>query len=134
MRMPEDCTLLVQPQESRRCRLPFPRLLSLLRSIRRPNLFLALRSQHSVLLESLTGGSSPCLVFDMRRPPSSGCQPRESLHPVPTENSVRINPHPCRTLIADLVDALFLLASTSESKDWLSLPRPVVECIQVQGV
>ena len=27
-----------------------------------------------------------------------------------------------------------LLASTSESKDWLSLPRPVVECIQVQGV
>jgi hypothetical protein len=36
---------------------------------------------------------------------------------VPTENSVRINPHPCGTLIADLVDALFLLASTSESKD-----------------
>ena len=28
----------------------------------------------------------------------------------------------------------FMLASTSESKDWLSLPRPVVECIQVQGV
>jgi hypothetical protein len=27
-----------------------------------------------------------------------------------------------------------LLASTSESKDWLSLPRPVVECIQVEGV
>jgi hypothetical protein len=54
--------------------------------------------------------------------------------PVPTENSVRINPHPCRTLIADLVDVLFLLASTSESKDWLSLPRPVVEYIQVQGV
>ncbi len=54
--------------------------------------------------------------------------------PVPTENSVRINPHPCGTLIADLVDALFLLASTSESKDWQSLPRPVVECIQVQGV
>jgi hypothetical protein len=35
---------------------------------------------------------------------------------------------------ADLVDALSLLASTSESKDWQSLPRPVVECIQVQGV
>jgi len=27
-----------------------------------------------------------------------------------------------------------LLASTSQSKDWKSLPRPVVECIQVQGV
>src|SRR5215831_14021099 len=53
---------------------------------------------------------------------------------VPTENSVRINPHPCGTLIADLVDALSLLASTAESKDWQSLPRPVVECIQVQGV
>ena len=25
-------------------------------------------------------------------------------------------------------------ASTSESKDWQSLPRPVVECIQVQGL
>jgi hypothetical protein len=49
---------------------------------------------------------------------------------VPTENSVRINPHPCGTLIVDLVDALFLLASTSESKDWQALPRPVVECIQ----
>jgi hypothetical protein len=32
------------------------------------------------------------------------------------------------------VDALSLLASTSESKGWQSLPRPVVECIQVQGV
>ena len=28
----------------------------------------------------------------------------------------------------------FLVGSTSESKDWQSLPRPVVECIQVQGV
>ena len=37
------------------------------------------------------------------------------LVPVPTENSVRINQHPCGTLIADLVDALSLLASTSES-------------------
>ena len=54
--------------------------------------------------------------------------------PVPTENSARINPHSCGTLIADLVDALSLLASTSESKDWQSLPRPVVECIPVQGV
>ena len=36
--------------------------------------------------------------------------------------------------IRDLVDALSLLASTSESKDWQSLPRPDVECIQVQGV
>ena len=53
---------------------------------------------------------------------------------VPTENSVRINPHSCGTLIADLGDALYLLASTSESKDWQSLPRPVVECIRVQGV
>jgi hypothetical protein len=53
---------------------------------------------------------------------------------VPTENSVRINPHSCGTLIADLVDALSLLASTSQSKDWKSLPGPVVECIQVQGV
>jgi hypothetical protein len=53
---------------------------------------------------------------------------------VPTENSVRINPHPCGTLIADLVDALFLSASTSESKDWRCPSRPVVECIQVQGV
>ena len=53
---------------------------------------------------------------------------------VPTENSVRINPHHCGTLIADLVDALSLLASAAESKDWQSLPRPVVECIQVQGV
>ena len=52
----------------------------------------------------------------------------------PTGNSVPINQHPCGTLIADLVDALSLLASTSESKDWQSLPRPVVECIQVQGV
>ena len=50
---------------------------------------------------------------------------------VPTENSVLINQHPCGTLIADLVDALSLLASTSESKDWQSLPRPVVECPQV---
>jgi hypothetical protein len=54
--------------------------------------------------------------------------------PVPTENSVRINPHSCGTLIADLVDALSLLASTSEYKYWQSMPRPVVECIQVQGV
>jgi len=53
---------------------------------------------------------------------------------VPTENSVRINQHPCGTLISDLVDALSLVASTSESKDWQSLPRTVVECIQVQGV
>jgi hypothetical protein len=53
---------------------------------------------------------------------------------VPTENSVRINPHPCGTLIADLVDALSLLASPSESKDWQSLSRQVVECIQAQGV
>jgi len=53
---------------------------------------------------------------------------------VPTENSVRINPHPCGALVADLVDALSLLASTAESKDWQSLPRRVVECIQVQGV
>ena len=60
---------------------------------------------------------------------------RASLYfPVPTENSVRINPHSCGTLIADLVDALSLLASTSESKAWQSLPRPVVECIQLQGV
>jgi hypothetical protein len=36
--------------------------------------------------------------------------------PVPTENFVRINPHPCGTLIVDLVDALFLLASTSENR------------------
>ena len=35
-----------------------------------------------------------------------------------TENSVRINQHTCGTLIADLVDALSLLASTSQSKDW----------------
>src|SRR5271166_2134713 len=28
----------------------------------------------------------------------------------------------------------FLVGSTSESKDWQSLPRPVVECIQVLGV
>ena len=53
---------------------------------------------------------------------------------VPTENSIRIAPYPCGTLIADLVDTLSLLASTSESKDWQSLPRPVLECIQVQGV
>jgi hypothetical protein len=52
--------------------------------------------------------------------------------PVPTENSVRINPHSCGMLIADLVDALSLLASTSESKHWQSMPRPVVECIQVR--
>jgi hypothetical protein len=48
---------------------------------------------------------------------------------VPTENSVPINQHPCGTLIADLVDALSLLASTSESKGWQSLPRLGVECI-----
>jgi hypothetical protein len=53
---------------------------------------------------------------------------------VPIENSVPTNQHRWGTLIADLVDALSLLASTSESKDWQSLPRPVVECIQVQGV
>jgi hypothetical protein len=53
---------------------------------------------------------------------------------VHTENSVRINQHTCGTLIADLVDALSLLASTSQSKDWKSLPRPVVECIKVLGV
>jgi hypothetical protein len=53
---------------------------------------------------------------------------------VPTENSVRINQHACGTLIADLLDALSLLASISESKGRQSLPRPVVECIQVQGV
>jgi hypothetical protein len=52
----------------------------------------------------------------------------------PTENSVPINQHPCGTLIADLVDALSLLAGTSESKCWQSLPRPFVECIEVQGV
>jgi hypothetical protein len=49
---------------------------------------------------------------------------------VHTDNSVRINQHTCGTLIADLVDALSLLASTSQSKDWKSLPRPVVECIK----
>jgi hypothetical protein len=53
---------------------------------------------------------------------------------VPTKNSVRINQHPCGTLIADLVDALSLLTSTSEPKDWQSLPRPVVESIQAQGI
>ena len=52
------------------------------------------------------------------------------LLPVHTVNSVRINQHTCGTLIADLVDALSLLASTSQSKDWKSLPRPVVECIK----
>ena len=51
-----------------------------------------------------------------------------------TENCVRINQHACGALIADLVDALSLLASTSQSKDWKSLPRPVVECIKVLGV
>ena len=51
------------------------------------------------------------------------------LNLVPTENSVPINQHPYGTLIADLVDALSLLASTSESKWWQSLPRPFVECI-----
>jgi hypothetical protein len=55
-------------------------------------------------------------------------------HSVHTLNSVRINQHTCGTLIADLVDALSLLASTSQSKDWKSLPRPVVECIKVLGV
>ena len=39
-----------------------------------------------------------------------------------TDNSVRINQHTCGTLIADLVDALSLLASTSQSK--------TVECIK----
>jgi hypothetical protein len=53
----------------------------------------------------------------------SGKQNWES-NPVPTENSAGINPHPCGTLVADLVDALFLLASTAESKGWQSLPRP----------
>jgi len=62
--------------------------------------------------------------FDI--PPSGGTSA--------TENSVRINQHLFGTLIADLVDALSLLASTSESKDWQSLLRPVVECIQVQGI
>ncbi len=53
-------------------------------------------------------------------------------HPVVhTENSVRITQHTCGTLIADLVDALSLLASTSQSEDWNSLPRPIVECIKV---
>jgi hypothetical protein len=50
-------------------------------------------------------------------------------HPVSAKNSVPINQHPCGTLIADLVDALSLLASTSESKGWQSLPLPGVECI-----
>jgi hypothetical protein len=53
---------------------------------------------------------------------------------VHTDNSVRINQHTCGTLIADLVGALSLLTSTSQSKDWKSLPRPVVECIKVLGV
>jgi hypothetical protein len=35
---------------------------------------------------------------------------RSNLPVVPTENSVPINQHPCGTLIADLVDALSLLA------------------------
>ena len=48
-----------------------------------------------------------------------------------TENSVRITQHTCGTLIADLVDTLSLLASTSQSEDWNSLPRPIVECIKV---
>jgi hypothetical protein len=43
---------------------------------------------------------------------------------VPAENSVRgLNQDPHGTLIAYLVDALSLLASTSESKDWQSLLR-----------
>ena len=32
-----------------------------------------------------------------------------SHNPVPTENSVRITPHPCGTLIGDLVDAVYLV-------------------------
>ena len=43
-------------------------------------------------------------------------------------------PHVLLIMRGCIVDALSLLASTSESKDWQSLPRPVVECIQVQGV
>ena len=58
------------------------------------------------------------------------CVKSAALVPVHTDNSVRINQHTCGTLIADLVDALSLLASTSQSKDWKSLPRPVVECIK----
>jgi hypothetical protein len=57
-----------------------------------------------------------------------------SFRPVITENSTRVNQHPCGTPITDVVDALVsLLASTSQSKEWQSLPQPVVECMQVQG-
>ena len=63
-----------------------------------------------------------------------GPQPPQYFSPVHTENSVRINQHTCGTLIADLVDALSLLASSSQSQDWKSLPGPVVECIKVLGV
>jgi hypothetical protein len=38
-----------------------------------------------------------------------------SLDDMPTENSVRINPHSCGTLIADLVDALMHFPSTGIS-------------------
>ena len=65
---------------------------------------------------------------------ATGEHPGDAALAVPTENSVRIKPHPCGTLIAGLVDALSLLASTAESKDWECLPHPVVECIQLQGV
>jgi hypothetical protein len=53
---------------------------------------------------------------------------------VPSENSVRINQHPCGTLIADLVDALSLLV-TSESKDWQSLvPRQNQSAFEINNI
>ena len=59
---------------------------------------------------------------------------RDSLLCLPRIPSVSYQ-HLCGTLIADLLDGHgFLVGSTSESKGWQSLPRPVVECIQAQGV
>jgi hypothetical protein len=48
---------------------------------------------------------------------------------VPVIPTFHLGPIYGAVLIADLVDALSLLAGTSESKGWQSLPRPGVECI-----
>jgi hypothetical protein len=47
-----------------------------------------------------------------------------------------LNQHRCGTLIADLIDAHWFPCwqAHRSPKDWQSLPRPVVERIQVQGV
>jgi hypothetical protein len=58
------------------------------------------------------------------------------LHPQPdgTCDYREFRPHPCGTLIADLVDELATVPTIALDLDWESLCRTIEEHFQVQGV